>query len=116
MKLGSRLVAACIIAFLQAGCTTLVIGGGTSGGGSRVAGDQRTAGEISNDRTITSVINSKYVNDDLVSAFDVNVNTYQGVVTLNGTVSTRAAASRAVVLARDTRNVKRVISHIAVRP
>ncbi len=116
MKLYGRIVAAGSIACALAGCTTLVLGGGASAGGSRGAGDQRSAGEFSNDRTITSVITSKFVNDDLVSAFAVNVNTYRGIVTLSGTVSTQAAATRAVELARSTGNVKRVISHIAVRP
>jgi osmotically-inducible protein OsmY len=37
-------------------------------------------------------------------------------VTLRGTVPSQAAATRAVELARNTGNVKRVISRITVRP
>ena len=56
------------------GCAGLVV----------VADDKRSLGEIADDATITSSINVKYLSDDLVSALDVNVDTYRGVVTLNG--------------------------------
>lgn len=105
-----------VIAVTQGSCAALVVGGAAGAGGYYVGQDKRNIGEITSDATITSAINVKYVNDGLVSAFDINIDTYQGVVTLSGTVKTQAVASHAVVLARSTKNVKRVISHIAVRP
>lgn len=104
-----------IVVTLLGGCASLVIGGGGRGA-DHGARDARDAGEVSTDTGITSAINRQYVNDDLVSALDLRVHTYQGVVTLRGTVPSQAAAIRAVELARNTANVKRVISRITVRP
>jgi osmotically-inducible protein OsmY len=96
------------------GCAGLVIGGAAAGG-YYVAKDKRSSGEIVEDATITSSINAKYVKDDLVSALDVNVDTYRGVVTLNGLVANKAAATRAIDLALSTKNVTKVISNLTIR-
>jgi hyperosmotically inducible protein len=109
-------VIALVFGLTQAGCTALVIGGAAGGGGYYATQHQRNVGNTSNDSSITSTINAKYVNDDLVSAFDINVSTYQGVVTLSGTVKSQAAASRAVELARGTSHVRQVVSRIGVTP
>lgn len=100
---------------LFGGCASLIVGG-AAGGGNHNTRDSRTAAELDSDATITSTINRRYVNDTLVSALDVRVSTYQGVVTLSGTVDSQAAATRAAALARSTKNVRRVISRITVMP
>jgi hyperosmotically inducible protein len=115
MKLSKSCLLVLLAAAMPGGCASLVVGG-AAGDRSQTAQDTRSAGEISNDARITSSINTKYVNDDLVSALDVNVVTYRGVVTLSGSVPSQLAASRAFELARKTSNVKRVISRIAVTP
>ncbi|MGD2074090.1 MAG: BON domain-containing protein [Gammaproteobacteria bacterium] len=97
------------------GCAAAVIGGAAAGG-YYVAQSDRSAAEIANDTTITSTINTRYVKDDLVSAFDVNVDTSRGVVTLYGNVPSEQAARRAVALARSVAGVKRVESRLTVRP
>jgi len=112
MGIARTVALALMLAGTLNGCAALVVGGAAAGGGYYAGKDRRNTA----DAAITSAINTKYVNDGLVSAFDINVNTNQGVVTLNGSVKTQAAASRAVELARSTRNVKRVVSHIAVQP
>lgn len=100
--------------FYLTGCAGLVLGG-TAAGGYYVAKDKRSFGEITADAAITSSVNAKYVTDDLVSALDVNVDTYRGVVTLNGLVPNHAAATRAVELALGTKNVTKVISNLTTR-
>jgi hyperosmotically inducible periplasmic protein len=95
------------------GCGTLVVGG-AAGGGYHEAQEDRSAEQIRRDAAITSRINSQYVQDDLVSAMDVNVDTHNGVVTLRGKVPSTRAAHRAVELARATRGVTRVISRLTV--
>ncbi len=98
-----------------AGCAALVVGGAAAGGYA-VGKDERSVGEISSDATITSTINTRYVQDDLVRALDINVDTYRGVVTLYGKVRSQAAASRAVQIARNVKGVKQVVSKLSVVP
>ncbi len=98
---------------LLSGCGALVVGGAAAGG-YYVGKDERSIGQISEDATITSSINAKYVKDDLVSALDINVDTRNGVVTLYGSVSSSAVAARAVQLARGVKGVKQVHSKLTV--
>ena len=115
MKFSRTCLLLLIAVAVSGGCASLVVGG-AAGDGNHGARDSRSTGEINQDAIITSTINRQYVNDGLVSALDVKVNTYQGVVTLSGSVRSQAAATRAVELARNTSHVKRVISRISVRP
>jgi len=80
-----------------------------------LADDKRSLGEITEDATITTSINAKFFSDDMVSPLDVNVDTYRGVVTLDGLVANQAAAARAIDLALSTRNVTKVISNLTIR-
>ncbi|MCA1804714.1 MAG: BON domain-containing protein [Xanthomonadaceae bacterium] len=102
-----------MVAATTSGCGALVVGGAATGG-YYVAQDERSLEQISRDASITSRINASYVKDDLVSAMDVNVDTYNGVVTLRGTVPSSRAAHRAVELARAAKGVTRVISRLTV--
>lgn len=95
------------------GCGALVVGGAATGG-YYVGQDERSAGEISRDATITSTINTRYVRDRDVSAMDINVDTYRGVVTLYGSVASQRAADRAVEIARGVKGVKQVNSKLTV--
>jgi osmotically-inducible protein OsmY len=66
------------------------------------------------DAALTTKIKSKMSLDDHVEARNVHVSTASGVVTLTGTVRSRAERARAVELARDTTGVKSVIDHLQV--
>ncbi len=98
---------------LLSGCGALVVGGAAAGG-YYVGQDERTLGEITDDATITSSINARYVKEKNISALDINVDTRRGVVTLYGSVDSQAAASSAVEIARNTSGVKQVISKLTV--
>jgi hyperosmotically inducible protein len=102
-----------IAGVLLAGCAALVVGGAPAGGHDTTT---RNGAETSHDAAITSSINSRYVNDALVDALAIRVTTWQGVVTLQGSVRSQAAAARAVELARSTPNVRRVVSRLTVTP
>ena len=52
----------------------------------------------------------------MVDALAIRVTSYQGVVTLQGSVRSQAAAARAVELARSTPNVRQVVSRLTVKP
>ncbi|MDH3980567.1 MAG: BON domain-containing protein [Gammaproteobacteria bacterium] len=77
--------------------------------------DKRSLGEVADDAAITSSINIKYLTDELVRALDINVDTYRGVVTLDGLVDNQIAATRAVDLALSAKNVTKVISNLTLR-
>jgi osmotically-inducible protein OsmY len=67
------------------------------------------------DAAITSGVKGKFLADTAVSGLKIDVDTRDGVVTLNGMVSTSAEADRAVALARETNGVNRVINNLQVR-
>ena len=105
-------VLCCLLPALS-GCGALMVGGAAAGG-YYVGQDERSAGEISRDATITSTINTRYVRDREVSAMDINVDTYRGVVTLYGTVASHRARDRAVEIARGVKGVRQVNSKLSV--
>lgn len=66
------------------------------------------------DPGVTTAVKSKLAADDTVKAYQIDVDTADGVVTLSGTVETQAAKTQAVSLARQTNGVRDVVDHIAV--
>jgi len=66
------------------------------------------------DPGITTAVKSKLAADDTVKAYQIDVDTQGGVVTLTGTVPTAAARDRAVQLARETDGVTRVEDRLTV--
>jgi hyperosmotically inducible periplasmic protein len=72
------------------------------------------AGTAITDAAITAGVKSKFLADTSVSGLKIDVDTKNGVVTLNGTAATRAEADRAVSLARDTSGVTHVVNNLRV--
>src|SRR5262245_51103445 len=68
------------------------------------------------DTGITSAVKSKMAADDTVKASEINVDTHNHVVTLNGTVGSTAERDRAVMIARNTKGVNSVIDDLRVGP
>ena len=68
------------------------------------------------DPGITTAVKSKLTTDDTVKAYQIDVDTQGGVVTLTGAVETQAAKDRAVQLARETDGVTRVEDLLTVDP
>jgi hyperosmotically inducible periplasmic protein len=66
------------------------------------------------DAAITSAVKAKFLADTTVKGLQIDVGTDAGVVTLNGTVSSRAEADRAMMLARNTEGVENVVDHLKV--
>jgi osmotically-inducible protein OsmY len=112
LRLTLKLVCLSLVLSLTA-CAAAVVGGAARGGSSGDRAAQTDPAAV-NDASITSAINASYVRDDLVSAFDVSVNTYRGTVTLYGRVASEQAARRAVDLARSVTGVGRVVSRLTV--
>ncbi len=98
---------------LLQGCAAVVVGGAAAGG-YYVGKDERSVGEITDDAAITTKVNAKFVGDDLVKTFDIDVDTYRGTVYLHGHVDSPAARARAVALVRSVKGVRSVVSKLSV--
>jgi hyperosmotically inducible protein len=69
---------------------------------------------VTGDAGITSAVKAKLLADTTVSGLRIDVDTENGVVTLTGNVQSKAEADRAVMLARNTDGVTRVVSNLKV--
>jgi hyperosmotically inducible protein len=74
----------------------------------------KTAGAVATDAAVTTAVKSKLLADPAVSGLKIDVDTRGGVVTLSGSVNTRAEANQAVKLARATEGVDRVVDKLTV--
>ena len=71
-------------------------------------------GEVLSDAAITSAVKTKFLAEPGVPGTSINVDTNNHVVTLTGTVKSKAEAAKAMAIARDTKGVKRVVNHLKV--
>ena len=71
-------------------------------------------GDVITDAAITSEVKTKFLADTAVSGLKIDVDTKDGVVTLNGTVKSNAEANKAVAIARQSAGVKRVVNNMHV--
>jgi osmotically-inducible protein OsmY len=72
-------------------------------------------GDIALDASITAAIKAKMAADETVKATNIDVDTKNGVVTLSGTVSSKAEADRAIAIAKEAEGVKSVTTHLVVK-
>jgi len=87
--------------------------------GAKVVGEKTKdgvskTGEVMTDGWITTRVNARFVNEDLLKGSDINVDTDNHVVTLKGTVMTRAGRTKAGVVARGTEGVQRVVNRLTI--
>ena len=73
-----------------------------------------TTGAAITDAAITSAVKAKFLADTTVKGLRIDVDTSDGMVTLNGSASSRAEADRAILLARNTDGVKGVRNNLKV--
>ncbi len=90
---GLILVLACILLVFAAACST-------------PAG--RSAGQVVDDGTITTKVKAKLLRDSVLQGFAINVDTFQGEVTLTGGVNVPDQRERAEQLAWETLGVRKV--------
>lgn len=72
-------------------------------------------GQYIDDTFITAKVKAAIFEDPMTKASEINVETFNGVVQLSGFVTSRAAASRAVELARGVAGVKSVKDDMRVK-
>lgn len=84
----------------------------------QAAGSQAGAsvGEKIDDVTITAKVSGSLAKDPDLSAIKINVDTKDGVVTLNGPAPTAAAKDKATAIARQVQGVTSVNNQLMVTP
>lgn len=76
---------------------------------------QESTGEYVTDSWITTKVKAALVEDPLVKAREVNVETFKGVVQLSGFVSSNAAMNQAVRVAQGIKGVTSVRNDMRVK-
>jgi len=95
------------------GCVPLAVGGAAAGG-YYVGQDERPPGVIASDGRITTSIKTRYFQDKYVDAMRISVETYEGVVTLRGEVTSALPREQAERLASTVEGVKSVRNEIKI--
>jgi len=114
MRLTPGGLAGLVLAAALTGCASMVMTGAADGGDYRAPGDARSSAQAANDEAIVAAINRRYVHEPALDALDIHVDCRNGVVVLQGTVPSVAAAGRAAQLARGVHGVRRVVSRLRV--
>jgi osmotically-inducible protein OsmY len=76
----------------------------------------KTVGETIDDATITTRVKTAFINDPVVGALRIDVDTFKGVVTLSGAVKSREEEQKAVAVARTIKGVTDVKSTLQIQP
>lgn len=84
--------------------------------GCAVIRGQETTGAYLDDTGITTAIKAKFVDDKLVSATAISVETLNGTVQLSGFAKSTTERNQAENIARNTKNVRAIRNNIIVRP
>ena len=81
-----------------------------------VAACGKTVGETIDDATVTTRVKTVFINDPVVGALRIDVDTFKGVVTLSGRVKSKDEETKAIALARTIKGVKDVRSTLQIEP
>jgi len=76
---------------------------------------QQGTGEFVDDAVITTKVKALLIEDPLTKALEIKVKTFKGEVQLSGFVSSRAAANRAIELARSVKGVTSVKDDMQIK-
>lgn len=75
----------------------------------------KTVGETIDDATITTRVKTAFINDPVVGALRIDVDTFKGVVTLSGAVKSTDEETKAIALARSVKGVTDVKSTLKIQ-
>jgi osmotically-inducible protein OsmY len=76
----------------------------------------KTVGETIDDATITTRVKTAFINDPMVGALRIDVDTFKGVVTLSGRVKSKEEEAKAIEIARTISGVTDVKSSLQIEP
>jgi hyperosmotically inducible protein len=92
-----------------------VLSAGLALGGCAATDTQRAAGETIDDSVITAKVKAALIDNDIVDAGEVNVNTYRGVVQLSGFVDSNDEKTQATQATKAVDGVKEVRNDLKVQ-
>ena len=95
---------------------TILVGSPAVFSGCAATPTKESTGEYVDDSTITTKVKAALIKDKTVSAADVKVETFKGVVQLSGFVNTAAEKTQAETVASSVTGVKSVDNKITVKP
>ena len=98
---------------LAAAMTAIVL---LTASGCAVHRGQETVGAYIDDTGITTLVKARFVEDKLVAASSIGVETLNGTVMLSGFAKNSTERATAETIARGVKGVKSVKNEIAVRP
>lgn len=75
----------------------------------------KSAGAVIDDTVITTKVKTALLADSDIKGLDVNVDTAQGVVTLNGAVNNQTQIDRAAKIAGEVDGVKSVVNNLSIK-
>jgi hyperosmotically inducible periplasmic protein len=75
----------------------------------------KSTGDVIDDAAIATTVKAKMIDDPLVKASNIQVETFKGTVQLAGFASSQAEIDRAVSLAANTKGVKSVKNDIRIK-
>jgi osmotically-inducible protein OsmY len=107
MKLKSALTSTLMIAALGGGVLLTTGCAGTP--------THESAGEVVDDSWITTKVKSAFVEDPTVSALNIKVETFKGVVQLSGFANNTTEIQRAAEIARGIKGVKEVKNDVRLK-
>ena len=84
--------------------------------GCAVMRGQTDAATYVDDRTITTAVKAKLLEDRTTGGLSINVDTLNGTVALSGFAKSNAEKQQAELIARNTRGVREVRNNLIVRP
>lgn len=99
--------AATVVASRQAGVTSVE--------NNLAIGQKETLGEYLDDATLTAKVKAALIESPDTKAYQINVETENGVVQLSGFVNNEAARSAATTVARSVKGVKDVRNELSVK-
>ena len=87
-----------------------------AGTGCAVIRGQETVGAYVDDASVTTAVKAKFVENKIVDAGAIKVETLNGTVALSGFAKSNTEKAQAEYLARNTKGVREVRNNLAVRP
>jgi len=76
---------------------------------------KESTGEYVDDSVITTKVKSQLAADDFLKSFQIDVETYKGIVQLSGFVDAQKAVDKAVKITRNVKGVKSVKNDLIVK-
>ncbi len=73
-------------------------------------------GQTVDDATVTARVKTAFINDPVIGAARIDVDTFRGVVSLSGRVKSKDEEAKAIALARSIKGVTDVKSSLQIQP